>query len=449
MTISIRRALAQVKEDLPARIESHVFNYLAEQPEHVWRARELDPLTLVLLFMTQVLHGNTAITHLRHLAGMTCSATAYCKARMRLPRALLEYVSTQVTQELARDAEHAYRWLGHRVWRADGTSFSMPDSAELQEAFGQHGGQRKGCGFPTASLLVLCDNVGFIIKTLAMPLRTHDASQITRVYDAMEPDDVLVYDRAACSFSHLALLLERKLHGIFRMHQCQIVSFRSGRKHAAQFPKGKRKGKPKSEWLRRLGPCDQLVRWFKPCQRPRWMTADEFAALPDSLVLRELRYKVNRKGFRTHSVTLITTLLDSEKYPAESLAEQYLDRWQIEVDFRHLKQTMQMETLRCQTTEAVLKELAMFVLVYNLVRQVMLRAAQQQNVSPDRISFVDALRSLWHASPGQDPVPLIVVPRREGRIEPRVVKRRPKPHRLMTEPRAELRQAMDKRSLTA
>jgi hypothetical protein len=445
----IRQALAQVKEDLPRHLESHVYGYLAEHPEHVWRCRQLDPLTLVLMFMTQVLHGNTAITHLRHLAGMSCSATAYCKARMRLPRALLEYVSTQVTNELARDAERACRWLGHRMWRADGTSFSMPDTAELQETFGQPGGQRKGCGFPSASLLVLCDAAGFIVKTLAMPLRTHDASQIARVYDAMAPDDVLVYDRAACSYSHLALLLQRDLHAIFRMHQRQIVSFRPGRKHAAQLPKGKRAGKPRSQWLRRLGPCDQLVRWFKPSQRPRWMTAEAYAALPDSLVLREHRYKVCRKGFRTRYVTIVSTLLDDEKYSAQSLAEQYLDRWQIEVDFRHLKQTMKMDVLRCKTTDGVLKELAMFVLVYNLVRQVMLRAAQRQNVPLDRISFIDALRWLWHALPGEEPVPLIVVPKREGRLEPRVVKRRPKPHRLMTKPREELRQALKSSRLAA
>ena len=116
---------------------------------------------------------------------MSGSATACCKARRRLPRALLEYVSTQVTNELARDAERACRWLGHRVWRADGTSFSMPDTAEIQETFGQPGGQRKGCGFPTATLIVLCDAAGFIVKTLAMPLRTHDASHYNLVRQVM------------------------------------------------------------------------------------------------------------------------------------------------------------------------------------------------------------------------------------------------------------------------
>jgi len=446
---SIHHALTRVKEDLPRQIESLVITYLAEHPEHVWRCRQLDPLTLVLLFATQVLHGNTAITHLRHLAGMTCSATAYCKARMRLPRELIECVTAKISTELSDDAERTFRWLGHRIWRADGTSFSMPDTPELQAHFGQPAGQKQGCGFPTATLLVLCDAAGFIVKTLAMPLRTHDASQIARVYDAMAPGDVLVYDRAACSYAHLALLLQRHLHAIFRMHQKQIVSFRPHRKRAAQCAKGKRTGKPKSQWLRRLGPCDQLVRWFKPSQRPRWMTAEAYAALPETQVLRELRYKVTRKGFRTRSVTLVTTLLDSEKYSAASLAEQYFDRWQIEVDFRHLKQTMKMDVLRCQTTEGVLKELVMFVLIYNLVRQVIVRAAQRQQLPVERISFIDALRWLRDAQDWDELIELLVNPCRPGRVEPRVVKRRPKPYRLMSRPRSELRNILIAQQVTA
>jgi len=189
---SIRHGLRRAKEDLPRQIESLVISYLAEHPEYVWRCRQLDPLSLMLLFASQVLNGNTAITHLRHLAGMSCSATAYCNARMRLPRGLIACVTAKISTELSDDAERAFRWLGHRVWRADGTSFSMPDTPELQASFGQPSGQKRGCGFPTATLLVLCDAAGFIVRTLAMPLRTHDASQLARVYDAMAPGDVRV-----------------------------------------------------------------------------------------------------------------------------------------------------------------------------------------------------------------------------------------------------------------
>jgi len=179
------------------------------------------------------------------------------------------------------------------------------------------------------------------------------------------------------------------------------------------------------------------------------MTAEAYAALPKTQVLRELRYKVTRKGFRTRSVTLVTTLLDSEKYSAESLAEQYFDRWQIEVDFRHLKQTMKMDVLRCQTTEGVLKELVMFVLIYNLVRQVIVRAAQRQQLPVERISFIDALRWLRDAQDWDELIELLVNPCRPGRVEPRVVKRRPKPYRLMSRPRSELRNILIAQQVTA
>jgi hypothetical protein len=359
-----------------------------------------------------------------------------------LPLALLEHLAAAVTGGLLGEWDDACRWRGHRVWRGDGSSFSMPDTPALQAHFGQPSGQAPGCGFPTATLLVLCNAAGFIAKTLAAPLDTHDASQLARLYDAMEAGDVLVYDRAGCSYAHLALLLRRNLHAIFRAHQKQIISFRPGRKAARQLPKSRRAGQPKSQWLERLGPCDQLVRWFKPTDKPDWMTRQAYDALPDSLVLRELRYTVNRKGFRTKSITLVTTLLDARKYPWRELAEQFRDRWEIETNFGHLKTTMGMDVLKCKTVEGVLKELAVFTLVYNLVRLVMLRAARRQKVPPDRISFIDALRWLRDARDARERIDLIVNPKRPGRIEPRVIKRRMKEYPLMKRPRDELRQLL-------
>ena len=453
MVTTIRQALAQVKDDLPGWIETGVEAYLAQHPELTVRRRQLDPLTTVLLFIMQVLHGNTAITHLRHLARMTCSATAYCKARMRLPLALLQYLAQRVTAPLLPEADHACDWRGHRVWYADGTSFSMPDTAALQAHFGQPGGQASGCGFPVATLLLLCNAAGFIVKTLALPLRTHEASQVARLHDPLQDGDVLVYDRAACSYAHLALLAERGLHAIFRVHQKQIVNFRPGRRHAGQYPRGQRAGRPRSQWLKRLGHRDQRVRWFRPARRPQWMQQDEYDALPEALVVRELRYPIVRRGFRTRSVTLVTTLTDPQRYPAEALTEQYLKRWQIEVNIRHLKQTMGMDVLKCQTVDGVLKELAVFTLVYNLVRLVISRAARRQGVPPDRISFVDALRWLCQASydPGRADqiIDLVVNPHRPGRVEPREVKRRPKPYKVMTSPRQTLKQALASSRLTA
>lgn len=225
------------------------------------------------------------------------------------------------------------------------------------------------------------------------------------------------------------------------MHQKQIVSFRPGRKHARQLPKRRRKGAPKSQWFKRIGKHDQLVRWFKPQDKPAWMTWEDYKVLPKSIIVRELRYAVQRKGFRSRSITLVTTLVDSQTYPAAELAKQYLGRWEIETNFGHLKTTMGMEVLKCKTVDGVHKELAIFILAYNLVRLVMLRAAQRQQVTVDRISFVDALRWLRDYE-GGELITLIVNPKRVDRVEPRAVKRRPKQYPRMTRPRQELRQYM-------
>lgn len=439
--VSIRRALASVKDELPRMIEHHLNECLADDPRRR-RRRRLEPLTTLLLFITQVMHGNTAIQHLRHLAQMPASATAYCNARRRLPLKLLTQLLRRIAAELMPAGDDDCRWRGHRVWRADGSSCSMPDTPALQAHFGQPAAQREGCGFPVATTLLLCNAAGFIARMIALPLRTHDASQVSHLHDQLEAGDVLVYDRAGCSFAHLALLSMRHLHGLFRVHQKQIISFRNRRKHAAQFPKGKRAGKPTSQWIRRLGKHDQLVRWIKPVSRPKWMTQTQYDQLPDSLELREVRYRVNRQGFRTKAVTIVTTLTDAAAYPAAELADQYGIRWQIEVDFRHLKQTMKMDVLKCKTVEGVMKELAVFTLVYNLVRMVMLRASRRQKVPVDRISFIDALRWLCAVRDGAVLPDLIVNPDRPGRFEPRVIKRRKDRYSYMTKPRQQLRQAL-------
>ena len=172
------------------------------------------------------------------------------------------------------------------------------------------------------------------------------------------------------------------------------------------------------------------------------MNREQYDTLPNAIIVRELRYKISRRGFRPKSITLVTTLTDPEKYTAQVLADLYLGRWQIEVDLRHMKTTMHMEVLHCKSVDGVMKELWMYMLVYNLIRQVVMEASGLQGVEPERISFIDALRWLYSASQGQILIALIINPYRIDRVEPRVIKRRMKPFGLMNKPRAVLRQAL-------
>jgi hypothetical protein len=202
------------------------------------------------------------------------------------------------------------------------------------------------------------------------------------------------------------------------------------------------KGVPRSRWLKALGVDDQLVAWLKPTTCPSWLTRETLAALPETLVLREVRYHIGRPGFRTRQITLVTTLLDAEIYRVADLAELYRQRWQVETSLAHLKTTMRMDVLHCKTVPGVLKELTVFAMVYNLVRMVMWHSAILQHIAVERISFLDALRWLGAPSSGMPLIALIVNPARPHRVEPRVKKRRPKSFPFMIKPRQELRQQL-------
>lgn len=442
---NIARIVAQFKQSWSQELEDEAIRVACREAGHAWRERELGPVTTVKMFLLQILFGNVACNFVPHLAGKDVTGSAYCEARARLPLAALEALLTRATTKMAECVRETGFWLGHRLFIIDGSSFSMPDTTELQEHFGQSGQQAVGCGFPTAHWLALVHfGSGLFQKVYTSALRTHDLSGASQLHPELEAGDVLTGDRAFGSYAHMALLFSRGIHAIFRAHQKLIVDFTPGRVHrqAVRARTSQKKGLPTSRWIQSLGELDQLVEWFKPTECPSWLTPQQFAALPESLMIRELRYTVTRPGFRVKRVTLTTTLLDCERYPAEKLAEAYRLRWTIETCFGHLKTTMKMDVLRCRTVRGVTKELTMFLLVYNLVRMTMLEAAQRQDVPVERISFVDALRWLATAVPG-DPLPeLVINPQRPGRLEPRAVKRRPKEYDRLNKPRAVLRQLL-------
>jgi hypothetical protein len=437
--VTIIPALRQVREDLVKLLDRSTVEQLCQDVGYHWRDRDLNPYTTLHLFILQVVNNNTAMTHLPHLSGKRFTASAYCQARQRLPLELFERLVERFTQA----ADDSSRWRGHRVWFADGSGFSMPDTPELRKTFGQPGGQKPGCGFPVAHILTLFDaHSGLLRDVIAAPLRTHDIALVSQQHPKLSVGDILVADRGFCSYAHLALISQAHLHSIFRVHQRQIVDFRPHRPSAVE---AEGPGRPRSRWLKRLGYHDQLVEWHKPIMRPRWMSAEQFAQLPERLVVRELRYRIKDRGCRVREITLVTTLLDPERYPATEIVRLYGQRWQVEVDLRDLKITLGMDVLKGQKLETVMKEMFVFVLVYNLVRLVVLKSARHQRVAPHRISFIDALRWLQPPKPTCGLPELIVNPVRSGRLEPRCIKRRMKEYNLMTSPRRELRKRLKKR----
>ena len=296
----------------------------------------------------------------------------------------------------------------------DGSSFSTSDTPPLREHFGLPAGTQVGVGYPVAKLLGLLDAAsGLFVRMLALPLFVHDMRHVTRLHALLGPGDVLLGDRAFCSYAHVALLNAAGVFACFRLHQRRKTTRR-----------------------RRGG----IEHWWRGDRPPAWMTAAQWLTLPQCIDVRIVRYTIKARGMRTRHVALATTLLDRHAWPDAKLAALYGQRWEIETCFDHLKTTMRMNVLKCQSVDGVLKELAVYLLVYNLVRLAMLRHAHACGVAAGRVSFVDALRWLSCRMLGLAGVAaLLINPDRPGRRDPRAIRRRLKEYNLMKRPRAELK----------
>jgi hypothetical protein len=216
---------------------------------------------------------------------------------MRLPLSVLQRLLRDSAQAMAGGQGQAGLWHELRVWLTDGTCTIAPDTPSLQKQFPQPKDQKKGCGFPQIKILGLINAFsGLIVEAMFFPLYTHEQSKVRQLHPLLKAGDLLVGDRGFCSFVHLAMLFSRGIHGLFRMHQRQIVDFRPHRKHRnRKQPRGRGKRLPRTRFIKRLGKHDQLVEWIKPKQKPKWMEMEQWLLLPATLVVRELRYTIQAR----------------------------------------------------------------------------------------------------------------------------------------------------------
>lgn len=393
-------------DDLPI---ASCINQLCTDCNHLWRDRLLTPLVTLRLFMLQVLHGNTAIAHLRQLSGLSFSPASYCEARQRLPLAVILALLNALMQWSQTHVRRNPHQIGPRVLVADGSNFSTPDTPQLRQRFGLYPGGKPGVCYPMGKLLGLLDlSSGLFMQMLALPVLVYETNHTVALHPLLQRGDILLGDRAFCSFAQVTLLSLRGVFCCFRLRGNRKITATRGRQ-----------------------------RWNKPKAAPVWMDAQQFALLPAFLDVRLVSYNIRHPGFRTKQVTVATTLLDERLWPDVSIAQLYRHRWEVETCFNHLKTTLGMNMLKCKSVDGVMKELAMYLLVYNLVRLAMLRAARQQRVCVSRISFVDALRWLCCRMLGlRGTAELIINPNRSGRVQPRVIRTRLKQYDLLVRPRS-------------
>lgn len=434
MAHSIAAALPRIKSALNTYLTPDDILGACVDCNHEWRERALGPVVTIYALLQQVLH-RTAMTGVSRLVGVSFSASAYCQALQRLPVDIMRRLLHRTVTRQRDATERTGRWRGLRTFFVDGSSCSMPDTPELQRRFGQPTEQQPGCGFPVAHLLAMFDaHSSMLIDVLVSSWRIHDLNRVGELHPHLRRGDLLVGDRGFCSYAHLALLQRQKVHAVMRMHQRRRTSFRREQHRYVGV-----------DWPVRLGHEDQLTIWRKSGVPSRVMPRAVYDALPETIIVRELRYRVTRCGFRTRAVTLVTTLLDAETFPASELAELYYSRWQAEVNLRHLKETLGMRVLRSQTEAGGERELLAFALVYNLLSALMTVIAVYLETVPQRVSFIDLVRLLRHGLHHLRAAEIVINPDRPGRVQPRVVKRRPLQYSRMTKPRSILKQELMKK----
>ncbi len=363
--------------------------------------------------------------------------SAYCQARSKIPLEVMDKINDHLVERLQTHIPTDALWHGRHVRLVDGTGISMPDTEANQASWPQSKSQNPGCGFPSINLVgIFCLLSGALIKTAYSDRHTHESKLFKNLWSTLNPGDLVVADRGFCSFGAFSGLLAHDVGSLMRLPEKKI------RKAIGyQLPKASN--------------FDVIVTWKRPAQRDSGMIPSEFNLLPDSLPVRVVRYRIALPGFRTQSVTLITTLLDVS-IPSSDLAELYFRRWNIELHFREIKVHLNMDVLRCITPHMIERELRMHFITYNLIRCVMQKAALTHNTDLHRLSFkgcLDTVRQFANALHGAENKPRTVssmvdemllaiardlLPHRPNRSEPRVRKRRPKNYRLLTKPRHEM-----------
>lgn len=369
----------------------------------------------------------------------------YCRARAKLSEHALHELTTAIAADMEATADSSWLWKGMHAKLVDGFTFTMPDTPKNQAEYPQQKSQQPGCGFPIARAVAIVSLATACIVDVAIgPYRgkqTGETALLRSLLGKFGQGDIAVMDRYYCSFMTIAALLAQGTQVCARKHHLRHSDFRRGT---------------------RLGKYDHLIVWQRPV-RPQWMDEQTYQQIPPTLVLREIRYWVVEKGRRTKSFTIITTLLDPDKYDKQSIADLYGFRWNAETDIGHIKTSLNLWHVRCKSPAMVRRELWATLLAYNLIRTTAAGAALVHQKLPRQISFTSTCQyilSTWmllavgRINEAEFALQIEItlqhiarceVANRPGRLEPRVKKRRPKPYKLMQKPRNVLQKELAKR----
>ena len=430
-------SLAEELLSLPDEIVPAEFGRFQQHIDPVWiaealaatgtatiRRRRLPAEQVIWVVLGMALYRNESINRIvetLNLALPSCDDEAAAKssiaeARRRLGDEPMEYLFKTTADRWAHESAGRHRWHGLALYGLDGTVLRVPDSPENWKAFGgQKGnGERGGSAYPQVRLLAVMALRSHLLANVQFgAYSTGETTYADGFWRELPDHSLTIGDRNFLLFEDLYLLS------------------RSGEDKHWLVPA---KSTTRLRRVKKLGRNDWLVE-VELSDKTRKARPN----LPLVVLARAITY--HKRGFPER--TLLTSMGDAERFPTASVVELYHERWELEIGYDEIKTHMldRQEAIRSRTPAGVRQELWGIVLAYNLVRLEMEGAADEAEVEPTQISFVQAVASIrycWLISttrplaPGKIPQRLLALrrqlkllllpPRRPTRRAPREVK---------------------------
>lgn len=303
------------------------------------------------------------------------STAAYSQGRQRLPVGLLQKGWQLVAKEAQAVAGEKGQWQGVVVRLLDGTTFTLPSRGDILTEYAAASNQRGASYWVSVRALIACDY--FTQAVVGLEERTYDSAETEMVPALLAQDG-----------ESGALYVGDRLYGIYRVVQALQGSGHHGLlRLQASRARALLKRQTDKRPLR-SGESRQVV--WAPTRHDQIF--DQWPAEP--LVGRLIYLRIEEDGYRPTELYLFTTLLDEERYTTASLCTLYRQRWNVEVRFRHLKTSLELDFFDVRSAAMFRKELSAGILAYNLVVILILQAATRAQLHPAQLSFKKCLRRI-------------------------------------------------------
>jgi hypothetical protein len=404
--------------------------------QHVWREQIWGPVVTLLACVWKQLKATASarevedwIASLRSECSSPRDGSDFCAARKRLPSNVFKHAVQHVGQAAAKESGLVFNGL--QVWWLDGTTLRTPNTNANDAYFGRSCNSIRTSRSPILRMVLLvCAGCGAVLDLAIGPYVTSELALFGQLLKTLPADGLMVIDSGFATFSVLALVRRRDSHVLARA--------RSGRRR---------------QLLKRLGRGDELLNWSRPLLSKVVLWADQLKECPESLTVRMITRIIERRGYRSWKLHLVTTLLDPKRYPADDLSALYLQRWNVELNLRTLKTQYGMAHLTAKTPDIVIKEIYSTVLAYNCVVATIACSGQ----APRQVSHVRARELLLVYAERMVSAPTVRLPEiyqnmlnlirtavllfQDRPPQPRAIVQRPSPYPMLMTTRQEWRHA--------